>query len=272
MGGNHPCKGVDAPGRLEHNPEAVSNRGRDRRQRARVTGGQLEVRHSGTRFTSPGQTPATASGPSGGERPHQSGLTTTMALIVGSIISVGIFNLPTSLAAYGPITLISMALTTVGALARSAHDAPRPPVDMPCRTNADSACNCLEDGLSSVALRHEPPMCLARSSRLYGHTDSHRSRRWPPRSGRSCAKKAAAGPLRRVPPVVVAAMTNAAARATAFVQPVPSTRQRYRPPGHCCRRTHRGRFGLHDRVVRLLRRRVIRPIMRLRGGGAGCWA
>jgi APA family basic amino acid/polyamine antiporter len=40
-----------------------------------------------------------------------------MALIVGSIIGVGIFNLPTSLAAYGPITLISMALTTVGALA-----------------------------------------------------------------------------------------------------------------------------------------------------------
>jgi APA family basic amino acid/polyamine antiporter len=45
------------------------------------------------------------------------GLTTAMALIVGSIIGVGIFNLPTSLAAYGPITLASMALTTVGALA-----------------------------------------------------------------------------------------------------------------------------------------------------------
>jgi APA family basic amino acid/polyamine antiporter len=39
-----------------------------------------------------------------------------MALIIGSIIGVGIFNLPTSLASYGPITLISMALTTVGAL------------------------------------------------------------------------------------------------------------------------------------------------------------
>ena len=35
---------------------------------------------------------------------------------------------------------------------------------------------------------------------------------------------------------------------------------------HCCRCTHRGRFGLHDRVVRLLRRRAIRPIVRLRGG------
>jgi APA family basic amino acid/polyamine antiporter len=45
------------------------------------------------------------------------GLTTAMALIMGSIIGVGIFNLPTSLAAYGPISLVSMALTTVGALA-----------------------------------------------------------------------------------------------------------------------------------------------------------
>ena len=39
-----------------------------------------------------------------------------MALIVGSVIGVGIFNLPTSLAFYGPITLVSVALATVGAL------------------------------------------------------------------------------------------------------------------------------------------------------------
>ncbi len=39
------------------------------------------------------------------------------ALIVGSIIGVGIFNLPGSLAAYGPISLLAMALTTIGALA-----------------------------------------------------------------------------------------------------------------------------------------------------------
>jgi basic amino acid/polyamine antiporter, APA family len=52
-----------------------------------------------------------------GEQPSQFGLTAAIALIVGSIIGVGIFNLPTSLAAYGPITLVSMALTTVGALA-----------------------------------------------------------------------------------------------------------------------------------------------------------
>lgn len=45
------------------------------------------------------------------------GLTTAIALIMGSIIGVGIFNLPTSLAAYGPITLVSMGLTTVGAIA-----------------------------------------------------------------------------------------------------------------------------------------------------------
>jgi APA family basic amino acid/polyamine antiporter len=35
---------------------------------------------------------------------------------MGSIIGVGVFNLPTSLAPYGPITLVSLALTTVGAL------------------------------------------------------------------------------------------------------------------------------------------------------------
>ncbi|HZC70331.1 MAG TPA: amino acid permease [Jatrophihabitans sp.] len=49
--------------------------------------------------------------------PARFGLTTATALIVGSIIGVGIFNLPTSLAGYGPITLVSMGLTTVGALA-----------------------------------------------------------------------------------------------------------------------------------------------------------
>ncbi len=46
-----------------------------------------------------------------------SGLTAAIALIVGSIIGVGVFNLPTSLATYGPISLVSMGLTTVGALA-----------------------------------------------------------------------------------------------------------------------------------------------------------
>jgi APA family basic amino acid/polyamine antiporter len=64
-----------------------------------------------------GGAPGPASGTAGGEGPSQFGLTAAMALIVGSIIGVGIFNLPTSLAFYGPITLISMALTTVGALA-----------------------------------------------------------------------------------------------------------------------------------------------------------
>jgi APA family basic amino acid/polyamine antiporter len=44
------------------------------------------------------------------------GLPVAIALIMGSIIGVGIFNLPTSLAAYGPITLVSMGLTTVGAV------------------------------------------------------------------------------------------------------------------------------------------------------------
>ena len=45
------------------------------------------------------------------------GLPAAVALIMGSIIGVGVFNLPASLAPYGPITLVSMGLTTVGALA-----------------------------------------------------------------------------------------------------------------------------------------------------------
>src|SRR5215469_11939803 len=45
------------------------------------------------------------------------GLPVAIALIMGSIIGVGIFNLPTSLAGIGPITLVSMGLTTVGAIA-----------------------------------------------------------------------------------------------------------------------------------------------------------
>src|SRR5215469_4063439 len=69
----------------------------------------------------PVDVPGGASGPlaepAAAEKPHQFGLSAAMALIVGSIIGVGIFNLPTSLASYGPITLVSMALTTVGALA-----------------------------------------------------------------------------------------------------------------------------------------------------------
>jgi basic amino acid/polyamine antiporter, APA family len=39
------------------------------------------------------------------------------ALVVGSIVGVGIFNLPASLAPYGPVTLVSMGLTTIGAIA-----------------------------------------------------------------------------------------------------------------------------------------------------------
>jgi basic amino acid/polyamine antiporter, APA family len=45
------------------------------------------------------------------------GLLQATALILGSIIGVGIFNLPYSLAGIGPISIIAMVLTTVGALA-----------------------------------------------------------------------------------------------------------------------------------------------------------
>jgi APA family basic amino acid/polyamine antiporter len=45
------------------------------------------------------------------------GLPQATALILGSIIGVGIFNLPYSLASIGPISIAAMALTTLGALA-----------------------------------------------------------------------------------------------------------------------------------------------------------
>src|SRR5215813_9276498 len=64
----------------------------------------------------PQEAPGPSAEPSDGKG-AQFGLTAAMALIVGSIIGVGVFNLPTSLAGYGPITLVSMVLTTVGALA-----------------------------------------------------------------------------------------------------------------------------------------------------------
>src|SRR4029078_7578441 len=67
----------------------------------------------------PQEAPGPATEPSGGKGTPQFGLTAAMALIVGSIIGVGVFNLPTSLAVYGPITLVSMALSTGGAVARA---------------------------------------------------------------------------------------------------------------------------------------------------------
>jgi len=57
-----------------------------------------------------------AAAPASMEKGQGFGLPAAIALIMGSIIGVGIFNLPTSLAPYGPITLVSMALTTIGAL------------------------------------------------------------------------------------------------------------------------------------------------------------
>lgn len=45
------------------------------------------------------------------------GLPQATALVMGSIIGVGIFSLPYSLASFGPISLLAMGLATVGALA-----------------------------------------------------------------------------------------------------------------------------------------------------------
>ncbi len=44
------------------------------------------------------------------------GLPQATSLVLGTIIGVGIFNLPGSLAPYGPISLVALALTTAGAV------------------------------------------------------------------------------------------------------------------------------------------------------------
>jgi basic amino acid/polyamine antiporter, APA family len=48
---------------------------------------------------------------------EQLGLTQSTALVMGSIIGVGIFSLPYAIAGYGPISLVAMAVATVGAIA-----------------------------------------------------------------------------------------------------------------------------------------------------------
>ncbi|MEO8748761.1 amino acid permease [Dermatophilaceae bacterium Sec6.4] len=63
----------------------------------------------------PGSAPASRRTAPAGDRGM--GLTQSTALIVGSIIGVGIFSLPYSLAAYGPISLVALGIATVGALA-----------------------------------------------------------------------------------------------------------------------------------------------------------
>ena len=57
------------------------------------------------------QTPEPAPGSSG------LGLPQSTALVMGSIIGVGIFSLPYAIASYGPISLVAMGLATVGAVA-----------------------------------------------------------------------------------------------------------------------------------------------------------
>jgi APA family basic amino acid/polyamine antiporter len=86
-------------------------------RRARTTGAGV-VGPAPSAFTDDelsGRHPAEAPSPAAptGDR---LGVTGATALVVGSIVGVGIFNLPSSLAPFGPITLLSLGLTTIGAL------------------------------------------------------------------------------------------------------------------------------------------------------------
>jgi APA family basic amino acid/polyamine antiporter len=59
--------------------------------------------------------------PSDQEGPkHTLGLSHSTALVMGSIIGVGIFSLPYAIASYGPISLVAMGAATVGAVALAA--------------------------------------------------------------------------------------------------------------------------------------------------------
>src|SRR3954467_4368531 len=85
--------------------------------RGRSTGSDFEARAKSS-SSAPGltePTPAAVASPAArtSERLTPVGAT---SLGVGSIAGVGIFNLPSSLAPYGPITLVSLGLTTIGAL------------------------------------------------------------------------------------------------------------------------------------------------------------
>ncbi len=62
----------------------------------------------------PGSPPTPNTPPSSGST---FGLPQSTALVMGSIIGVGIFSLPYAIAPYGPISLVAMALATVGAVA-----------------------------------------------------------------------------------------------------------------------------------------------------------
>jgi APA family basic amino acid/polyamine antiporter len=51
------------------------------------------------------------------DQPSRLGPPASTALVMGSIIGVGIFSLPYAIASYGPISLVAMGLATVGAVA-----------------------------------------------------------------------------------------------------------------------------------------------------------
>jgi len=79
----------------------------------------LDDAKAGTeRAVGPGSGSPSTKGPPGVDRGL--GLTQSTALIVGSIIGVGIFSLPYSLASYGPISLVALAVASVGALSFAA--------------------------------------------------------------------------------------------------------------------------------------------------------
>src|SRR4029077_12042551 len=87
------------------------------RRRGRQVDHAAPVAEAGHLVSTAAEVPPRTGVPAADSSTPRFGLGVAIALIMGSIIGVGIFNLPTSLSTYGPISLVSMALTTVGALA-----------------------------------------------------------------------------------------------------------------------------------------------------------
>ncbi|CAB4726864.1 MAG: amino acid permease [Actinobacteria bacterium] len=63
------------------------------------------------------QDPPTAAPSPRADQSDRLGLPQSTALVMGSIIGVGIFSLPYAIASYGPISLAAMGIATVGAIA-----------------------------------------------------------------------------------------------------------------------------------------------------------
>ncbi len=92
----------------------MANRDRTEKEKAQQA---MRARPGSHRSRAEETPPAATDAPAAANEDDRLSLAGATALVVGTIVGVGIFNLPTALGAIGPITLISMGLATIGAIA-----------------------------------------------------------------------------------------------------------------------------------------------------------